>query len=40
MKKACDSLRALVCDFGKIDAEVYQVIAPKFNFPPFEPAPS
>lgn len=39
-EKACDFLRALVCDFGKIDAEIYPSFAPKFEFPPFEPVPT
>lgn len=39
-EKLTSQVIALVCDFGKIDAEVYPVLSPKFNFPPFEPAPS
>lgn len=39
-EKTCDFLIALVCDFGKIDVEVYPIQARKFNFPDFESAPS
>lgn len=37
--RACDFLKALVCDFAKIDAEIHHVLAEKINFPSFEHAP-
>ncbi|CAI9277286.1 unnamed protein product [Lactuca saligna] len=30
----------LICDFGKINAEIHPILAKKFKFPYFEPAPS
>ena len=35
-ERACEFLKALVCDFGKIDEEIHPVLVKKFNFPPFE----
>lgn len=34
--RACDFLKAIVCDFAKIDVEIHLVPAEKLNFPPFE----
>lgn len=33
---AADFLKALVCDFRTIDAEIHSVHAEKMNFPPFK----
>ena len=33
-------LKALGCDFGKIDAEIHHVLAKKFDFPPFNHVPT
>lgn len=38
-KRPCELLKALVCDFGKIDAEIHPVLANKFNFTPFDLVP-
>ena len=29
----CEFLKALVCDFGKKDAEIHPILAQKFEFP-------
>lgn len=39
-EKMCEFLRALVCNFGKIDTKIHPIIAKKFKFPDFEPTPS
>lgn len=39
-ERACEFLKPLVCDFGKIGTEIQPVLAKKFKFPNFEPAPS
>lgn len=36
MKIYCEYLKELVCDFGKIDAEIHLVLTKKFNFTDFE----
>lgn len=38
-ERACEFLKDLVCDIGKIDAEIHPVLSNKFNFPPFDPVP-
>lgn len=35
-EKACDFFKALVCSFGKIDADIHHVLAKNFNFLEFE----
>lgn len=32
---AYDFLKALVCDFAKIDVEIYPILLEKMDFPPF-----
>lgn len=34
--KATKFLKALICDFRRIDAEIQSVLTKKMNFPPFE----
>ena len=34
--RAYEFLKALVCDFGKIDADIHPILAHKFDFPPFD----
>lgn len=36
--RECDFLKALLCEFAKIDVETYPLLAEKMNFPPFEHA--
>ena len=38
-ERACKFLKALVCDFGKINDEIHSILAEKCNFPPFELVP-
>ena len=39
-KRACEFLKALVCDSGKIDTEIHPILAHKFDFPPFYHVPT
>ena len=36
----CEFRKALVYDFGKIDAKIHHVLAHKFDFPPFDHVPT
>lgn len=37
--RACEFLKAILCDFAKIDVEIHPIFAKIMNFPPFEHAP-
>lgn len=39
-KRECEFLKALVCNFGKIDVEIDFILAQKFDFPPFYQVPT
>ena len=39
LDKAKSFLRDTVCDFAKIDADIYPTIIKKFDLPPLEPVP-
>lgn len=39
LERANTSLKETVCDFAKIDADIYPTIAKKFHLPPLDPAP-
>ena len=39
-ERACDFLKELICNFGKIDAKIHPVLAKKFDFPEFEHVPT
>lgn len=39
-ERACEFHKALVCDIGKIDAEIDPVISNKFYFPPVKTVPN
>ena len=39
LEKANSFLRDTVCDFAKIDADIYPTILKKFDLPPLEPVP-
>lgn len=39
-ERACEFNKALVCDFGKIDAEIHPILTQNFDCPPFDHVPT
>lgn len=39
-ERACKFLKALACDFRRIDVEIHPILAKKFNFPKLDLVPA